>query len=290
MLLQNKTIYSQYPVTFSGGATGNERSQKGHRGVTNANKYIGFAGLNKACGVPRGYGVHYGFGKRLTIIGVTPSNTLYTDISITNNAVGVGAISIARITGLKEAFCNIAGTSFIGVADKVSLIAIAKLTSDIVGLATVNADIAALVNMVAGIDGAADVEAALGGISLAICNIIGESSVNADVVANALITSDITGNSTFDADIIASMYIVATILAQSVLNGDIEADAFMTSDIYMGATVDPLSPTALATAVWNAVANEFNDSGSMGNKLNTASSGGVDLDALADAVWNKTLP
>lgn len=45
-----------------------------------------------------------------------------------------------------------------------------------------------------------------------------------------------------------------------------------------------LSPENLARAVWDALASQYNDSGTMGNKLNTASSGGVDLAALAAAV------
>lgn len=53
-----------------------------------------------------------------------------------------------------------------------------------------------------------------------------------------------------------------------------------------------LTVPGIVNAVWGAVASEFNESGTMGNKLNTASSGGVDLDALAAAVWaylNRTL-
>ena len=47
-----------------------------------------------------------------------------------------------------------------------------------------------------------------------------------------------------------------------------------------------LSPQSLAGAVWSAPAGENNQAGTMGNKLNTASSGGVDLNALAEAVWS----
>ena len=46
-----------------------------------------------------------------------------------------------------------------------------------------------------------------------------------------------------------------------------------------------LSPEGLAAAVWQAVAATNNEPGTMGAKLNTASSGGVDLNALAQAVW-----
>lgn len=53
-----------------------------------------------------------------------------------------------------------------------------------------------------------------------------------------------------------------------------------------------LSPQNLAAAVWQALAAEYNDSGTMGNKLNLAASGGVDYDTLAQYVWqyvNRTL-
>jgi hypothetical protein len=45
-----------------------------------------------------------------------------------------------------------------------------------------------------------------------------------------------------------------------------------------------LSPQSLASSVWGAVATQFNEAGTMGNKLNSAASGGVDLSAMADAV------
>lgn len=47
-----------------------------------------------------------------------------------------------------------------------------------------------------------------------------------------------------------------------------------------------LSPETLAGAVWGAVATANNEPGTMGQKLNTASTGGVDLSALAAAVWS----
>jgi len=54
-----------------------------------------------------------------------------------------------------------------------------------------------------------------------------------------------------------------------------------------GSTIDTseLTPGQIAATVWGSAATEFNATGTMGNKLNTASSGGVDLSALADAIW-----
>ena len=45
-----------------------------------------------------------------------------------------------------------------------------------------------------------------------------------------------------------------------------------------------LSPQNLAAAVWSAIAASNNTAGTMGSKLNSAASGGVDYAAMADAV------
>lgn len=53
--------------------------------------------------------------------------------------------------------------------------------------------------------------------------------------------------------------------------------------------VTELTTDSIASAVWRAISSSFNDAGTMGNKLNTASSGGVDMDALAQTVWEYAL-
>lgn len=54
-----------------------------------------------------------------------------------------------------------------------------------------------------------------------------------------------------------------------------------------GSTVDTsiLTVDAITASIWQAVSSQYTEPGSMGAKLNTASSGGVDLSALAQAVW-----
>ena len=54
-----------------------------------------------------------------------------------------------------------------------------------------------------------------------------------------------------------------------------------------GSTVDTsvLTSDAIAAAVWSALAVQYPDGATMGGKLNTASSGGVDYAALGAAVW-----
>jgi hypothetical protein len=50
-------------------------------------------------------------------------------------------------------------------------------------------------------------------------------------------------------------------------------------------TVQTLSPDGLAKAVWNSVAAQYGDGATMGARLNSAASGGVDYAALGLAVW-----
>lgn len=57
---------------------------------------------------------------------------------------------------------------------------------------------------------------------------------------------------------------------------------------YMQAsTVDNsvMTPLSITQAVWGALAADYNAAGSMGNKMNSAASGGVDYTALGAAVW-----
>jgi hypothetical protein len=53
----------------------------------------------------------------------------------------------------------------------------------------------------------------------------------------------------------------------------------------LATSAEALSPQSLAAAVWNTIATEYNTSGTMGNKLNSAASGGVDYNSLAQSVW-----
>jgi hypothetical protein len=57
----------------------------------------------------------------------------------------------------------------------------------------------------------------------------------------------------------------------------------------MWATLDAgARPSAfdIAQEIWNAKATQYVSTGTMGQKLNNAASGGVDYNALAEAVWD----
>lgn len=123
----------------------------------------------------------------------------------------------------------------------------------------------------------------------------------------SLITSG-TGSSTFtftvaNADLLASLSGVGsssfTIDGTGLLDGHGYAEGTTTITVsgnliayatgsMSGTTVDSsvLTVDTIANGVWNALAVEYNLNDTMGEKLNSAASGGVDYGALGAAVWD----
>lgn len=95
-----------------------------------------------------------------------------------------------------------------------------------------------------------------------------------NMAASLAASGDLTGSLT------AIGHLVAEINASASLSPEMNATANMSADI---TSETPLSPSALASAVWNSLAADFNVSGTMGNKLNGAGSAGdpwtTDLDS-----------
>jgi hypothetical protein len=80
----------------------------------------------------------------------------------------------------------------------------------------------------------------------------------------------------------------STVLTPILGEGDITATlkgwADMSADITSAG--DLVTAQSCASAVWSAIAASYNVAGTMGQKLNSAAVGGVDYDALAEAVWD----
>lgn len=136
-------------------------------------------------------------------------------------------------------------------------------------------------------------------------NMVGTSAITIDADALGGLIAGGVGNATISitasGDIVATIGAPGTATISLIGSADIGALGWLegTSEIgidgslvayalghMQGSTQDlaEMTPGTVATAVWTAVAASFNEAGTMGNKLNTASSGGVDLNALAAAV------
>lgn len=110
---------------------------------------------------------------------------------------------------------------------------------------------------------------------------ITREDILADLVGQGLLTSDIAGGVSLSSDFIGNADLVGAlgalagavcdIISSGELSGSISAKGFLYADI---TPFTSLSPESLAASVWNSVAAQFNNSGTMGNKLNSAGSAG----------------
>lgn len=130
--------------------------------------------------------------------------------------------------------------------------------------------------------GFGDMEA-IGALAVAMgLALTGSGTLTAAIVGDVIMAIDLAGS----GDLAADMEGIASLAVDMLGQGDLDAtiSAFGNMEIDIVVTGAGLSTANVGSAVWNAIAANFNDSGTMGNKLNTASSGGVDLNALAAAI------
>ena len=118
----------------------------------------------------------------------------------------------------------------------------------------------------------------------------------ADLTASGEITS---------ASLVGSLSLAADLVGQGDLDGALALIVWMAAELSGAGDADGSNLTGLgnmscditsqgevvtaqacAAAVWNAIATSYNETGSMGQKLNSAAAGGVDYNALAEAVWD----
>jgi hypothetical protein len=146
----------------------------------------------------------------------------------------------------------------------------------------------------------------VGGL-LALCDLTGLGTIQTanldDGITRISIISEMSGDSIFDAMLVGGKYIDSEITGTSNLESALGALAGMISEIIgtgnlnsatpsakanIQAIITPfteLSPESLAANVWNSIAAKYNITGTMGQKLNLASSGGVDYEQLSNAIW-----
>lgn len=113
----------------------------------------------------------------------------------------------------------------------------------------------------------------------------GTATISIDGSAAIVATLNATGTAAITIDGSAVLGAIASMTGEATISIDGHS-SIMGIGYMTGSTIETteLTPAGIATAVWQAIALENNAAGSMGSRLNTASSGGVDLGAMADAV------
>ncbi len=111
--------------------------------------------------------------------------------------------------------------------------------------------------------------AQLGLIVSAVSDLMMAISMSGNLTATASMTSNLTISTSVTAALTALAQLVCNLTSSVTLNGTNTAIGEMSADI---TSLTTLSPENLAAAVWNSIAANFNNTGTMGEKLNDAGS------------------
>lgn len=153
------------------------------------------------------------------------------------------------------------------------------------GSGSINPNLLMTLAAQATVTGQGDITAIGGLIVNLLANISGSGGVfSADAKAflNLLATISGSGGVASSSQLRGLGALVATLAGTGVASGTLPATG------QLGATIrgyGDLTPEGLRDAVWSALATQYNVTGTMGQKLNNAASGGVDYAALGAAVW-----
>lgn len=163
--------------------------------------------------------------------------------------------------------------------------------TNILGSGILTSSVAGGRNAVATLAGIGDLTGTGALIVSAIATLSGSGAINdADMRAFLNAVATLSGTGSLAGTISAPGELNATLAGLGELLSTIRATGSLSADLVIGAT-DPLSPQALAAAVWNALAAEFNDTGSFGELVQN--NVGVDYDrimrevrdALVSHIW-----
>ena len=157
---------------------------------------------------------------------------------------------------------------------------VSRGTLDGVGSATATGTLGR--NLQSALSGNGDVVSAVMQLVMsAVAQISGTSTLTVDLVGKLEATAKIAGS----GDVVGVLGALATLLASLYCAGDVLGDPTALGSMQANIRgYGDLTPEGIKDAVWSASAAVYNASGTMGNKVNSAASGGVDYTALASAV------
>ena len=224
-------------------------------------------------------------------------------LSIYNGIKGSANISNANLAGGLLAESNITGSGSISS----TIIGLGYLLSTLSGTSSISSDTIGQIQMAASLIGQGDLTGSLGALVSVLADLAGQGTVSGEGLAATFITSDlsgtsnviagitgainivanIVGNSSISTDIIGSWPMLSTINGSGALIGNINAAGILIAALLGSSTValadgvnpalisadisaigEVLTSESVASAVWSALATNFNSVGTMGEKLN----------------------
>jgi hypothetical protein len=196
-----------------------------------------------------------------------------------NELLGSGSL-VGAIAGGLNAEVDLAGAA----STSASLGALAGLVASLAGSGNASSTLSGLVEIAASLVGSGAMSAQLGLIVGATVALAGLGELAATGTGGALIESAMAGDGSLVALLTATSDVVASLTGSGAVSATPSALGQMSAAFTVAGAVDPLSPGALAAAVWNSLAASFNNVGTMGEVLNAAG-GGSTPSQVAEAVW-----
>lgn len=299
-LIGSHSVLNKNPGRAFGGSTVSDSRAQWNKSGAVRNHYWGEAAFNLISGVPDGTEPPYSWvipqrGGALSSVNeangsgtITPS--MASGINVETALAGVGILN-ADATAIAKVLASLAG---VGTISSASMIGVVQATANLAGAGTISASLGALVQIACSILASGDITSALSLTVKLESTIPGAGSLTSTVQTPANLVSALTGTGTITSAALVRMVDVASTLAgQGQVTASLKALAFAVATLNgtgtvssssnlrgtsnMSADISPftdLSPQSLAQAVWQALAADFNDAGTMGNKLNGAASAG----------------
>jgi hypothetical protein len=312
-LLQNIGLLNAEPTSYVGGAA-ISCIDLAHfnRNGTELNFYFSIAGMDQKGGVPYGYSPPNQFIMPIKNGGMSSAPALVNGTGTITSGLTKGgniASGAPRIRGLGGLTANtflgyycLADLSGSGEITIASLSGAVRFIANLLGEGTLEANQSILAWSAALLEGISSLEGEMDlPIGLAVDLIGGGEITNATMVGLAILLAGLSGDGTLEADFRAMAQLtgglsgdgdlvnpvlkaIAWCLANLVGAGEVESslrgDSFMEANITSAGEL--VTAQSCAVAVWNALASAYNESGTMGARLNDAGS--------ASNPWAETLP
>src|SRR5574343_12885 len=197
---------------------------------------------------------------------------------LSSDTLGFGEISSSNIIGLSNFLSDISGSGLIDILTSLGLLS--GISSSISGSGTVDtsSDFRAYLQMISETYGSGTVDIEINPTLLSYClsSISGSGTVDitSDFRSYAQFMSELSGEGKINilSQLTGLLWFVTNIFCETDVEAQFRGDSYFSSEITT--TGDVVTAQSCAQAVWNAIATNLNESGTMGYKLNSASAAG----------------
>lgn len=289
-IIGNKTLLHKLPLTQVGGLFASD--------ITTIPNWHCKENVKQTTSVPNGYYAGGAWilpqisGEIANINGIIGENLFVSNLAgglnAESNIVGAGDISNAELLGLAFLISTLNQSGGFNSSISGSV----NVSVDLVGNGDLNGALGALVGIVATLNGEGELSGSIAGAVQGVANLNASGDLQGAIIATVDLISSINGNSSLTSDIIGNWNMVTSLIGSNNFSGAIKAFAEISANpqgnnafiINNGAVVgsmnanitslSELSPESLASSVWSALAAQYNQSGTMGEKMNGAGSVG----------------